>query len=1136
MAKTQFGDEALPTTQFGDVAGTLDEVRQPGFFDTLRNPLDLMYEESLVRQAYNIATGDTQKVQAQRALDYMMNNPDSINTDEFQNAQRIYDRFGYLLQEQPDFSFEALGQAISANPGQMAGELVNAFMADPYLIFTPYWLGANALAKFYQANKVTGKILSAAPRLSKGAAVGTIAVPEAAAYSLIMQKGEEDAPIDPQRLKVETTLGGAMGLTFGTVFAGSVNKMGMDLGDPNFNKVRLERLNARAVAGDAEAIKELNDFKMNEKGIPNNMQKLLDDHLDKIAGTEWGLLDKNAKALAGEIESDFAKNLSRFTKHSNYITAPAVAGLVFGTGAYIGTDDTETALKTAGVAAGIATFGKVSSRAFQDLQFKGLGKKFVRESTEDDFKLFKEELKDLGVDIKGTGIKDTITFYKDGSAKASDYKKLGLYKKLMNLKATTITRFSMDGYDDFTKVGNATSRRLNEAYNREHPIPKAREEALLSYIQTGKGKLSKAEIAATNAASNYFSKMHTVLSKETDLMLGFRKHYLPGFWQTSAFDSETSIMRMVQTYFTDSASAAQYKGKLGAENAKKINSYEEGIALGFKPRSTNLGDIIELYNNAVNKALGERRAVQVLFNSEIQGRVTTKGKPYKFMYYNIPEGVNASDYIQYKHPAFESYSLKNTRTLKEIDKRITEIKKQNPTVPLSEHVKTRNTMIADAYKTGAMEAPFVYKDALNHLRFMFDAREEKGLIRAISNINFLQKRFAVGYSFFHAAALMESMIFAGVGVSRALNVPVSYFKTKQNSAKRMINEGGNFDDYQIGLKSGVVFSHPDDIGHHRFYDTVQGANRLADRYGGPFAKWVANAGINNLVVKPFRFIDDVTWDHVYNSGKLYTFQTARQKLIMDPANKDIPLMELNRKAAQFTNDAYGGLNWRKLYEDVENPIMKAVTGVAITPSGRRFLQLAMFAPDWTTANLRILGNALPGFNKDPVARKLYQAYALRAGLIYATFGSALQLMFTGKSLLENKDPTKIDLGNGMNMVFSKQLMEPLHWAVHPKKTLISKQGSTLKLTQELLFNKKYLTSPYPSPITDRDLSLLYQARDYGKQIGQSFVPFAFRNPIQQMMKDGVDFQDAINFILGEFGHPVYPEGRKYKYPGLNIGR
>ena len=1136
MVKTQFGDEALQTTQFGDVAGTPEEVKQPGFFDTLRNPLDLMFEESLIRQGYNIATGDTQKVQAQRALDYMMNNPDSINTDEFQNAQRIYDRFGYLLQEQPDFTFEALGKAVTANPGQMAGELVNAFMADPYLIFTPYWLGANALAKFYQANKITGKILSTAPRLSKGAAFGTIAAPEAAAYSLIMQKGEEDAPIDPERLKVETALGGAMGLTFGTLFAGSANKMSMDLGDPNFNKTRLQELNAKAVTGDKTAIEELNDFKMNEKGIPNNMQKLLDDHLDNIAGTEWGLLDKNAKALSGEMESDLAKNHSRFTKHSNYIAAPAVAGLVFGTGSYIGYDDTEAALKTAGVAAGIATFGKVSSRAFANLQSKGLGKRFARNITEDEFQLFRKEVQDTGINLKDTGIKDSISFYKDGTAKAKDYRQLGLYKKLMDTKATTISRYAIDGYDDFVKVGNATSRRLNEAFNRETPILKTREKAVLNYIQTGKGKLSDIELKAVKAAQDYFAKMHKLLMKDTDLMLGFRKNYLPGFWKTSAFDSETSIMRMVQTYFTDSASPAQYKGKLAATNQKKINSYEEGIALGFEPRSTNLGDIIELYNNAVNKALGERRAVQTLFNSDIQGRVTAKGRPYKFMYYKIPEGVNASDYIPYKHPAFESFSLKNTRTLKEIDKRITEIKKQNPTVPLSEHVKTRNAMIADAYKTGAMEAPFVYKDALNHLRFMFDAREEKGLIRAISNINFLQKRFAVGYSFFHAAALMESMIFAGVGVTRALNVPVSYFKRGQNSAKKMINEGGNFDDYKIGLKSGVEFSHPDDIGHHRFYDTVDGANRLADRYGGPFAKWVVNAGINNLVVKPFRFIDDVTWDHVYNSGKLYTFQTARQKLIMDPANKNIPLMELNRKAAKFTNDAYGGLNWRKLYEDVENPIMKAVTGVAITPSGRRFLQLAMFAPDWTTANVRILANSLPGFNKDAVSRKLYQAYALRAGLIYATFGSALQFMFTGKSLLENKDPTKIDLGNGMSMVFSKQLMEPLHWAVHPTKTLISKQGSTLKLTQELLFNKKYLTSPYPSPITDKDLPLLYQARDYGQQIGQSFVPFAFRNPIQQMMKDGVDFQDAINFLLGEFGHPVYPEGRKYKYPGLNIGR
>ena len=167
---------------------------------------------------------------------------------------------------------------------------------------------------------------------------------------------------------------------------------------------------------------------------------------------------------------------------------------------------------------------------------------------------------------------------------------------------------------------------------------------------------------------------------------------------------------------------------------------------------------------------------------------------------------------------------------------------------------------------------------------------------------------------------------------------------------------------------------------------------------------------------------------------------------------------------------------------------------------------------------------------------MYQYYFARAALTYATAGSALNYIFSGHSLLDNKDPTRMDLGDGQVLTFSKQLMEPLHWAVHPYKTLVSKQGSTLKLTQQLLFNKKYLTSPYPSPITDRDLGLLYQARDYGLQIRESLEPFAFRNPIQQMSKDVVDFQDAINFLLGEFGHPVYPEGRKYKYPGLNIGR
>ena len=730
----------------------------------------------------------------------------------------------------------------------------------------------------------------------------------------------------------------------------------------------------------------------------------------------------------------------------------------------------------------------------------------------------------------------------------------------------------MDDYDNFTKVGNAQSRRLNELFNKEFPVtnPK-RQIAILDWIQGDKSiKLSSIELKAANAAQDYFAKMHKVLT-DNDLLIRFRKNFLPGFWQTSAFESEESIIKKLQSFLSDSANIQQYKGRLASENSKKINSYAEGRALGLEARTTNLGEIISLYNNAVNRALGERRIVKTLFNSDINGRVTPEANPYKFMYDVLPKDVNAKDYVEFRHHAFESHNPKNVEAIKqinsqiekEIDKIIQENAKslgivntfagriskadkkildkmlkdsnlRNKAIAPKEKLKLRNKLIDEAYDDGRITAPFVYKEAAPHLKLMFDSTESKGLFRAISNVNFLQKRFSVGYSFFHAAALMESMIFAGVGVTKALNVPISYFKPGKNSAKRMITEGGNFDDYEAGLRAGVVFSHPDDIGHHAFYDMVQGANRLADRIGSPLLKWTMSQGIDKLVVKPFKFIDDVTWDHVYNSGKLYTFQTARLKLLRDPKNKDIPLVELDKKAAMFTNEAYGGLNWRRLYENVESPLMKKIAGTALTPSGRRVLQLMMFAPDWTLSNFRILYKALPGLNKDPVARKLYQAYAIRAGLIYATLGSALQYIFTGKSLFENKDPTKIDLGNGDTMVFSKQMMEPLHWAVHPYKTLVSKQGSTLKLTEQLLFNKRFLTSPWPSPISEEDLFSLYRARDYGQQIGESFIPFAFRNPIQQMMKDGVHFQDAINFLLGEFGHPVYPEGKQYKYPGLNI--
>ena len=85
--------DSLTTDEFSNLTvsefdGLVDEFatiatplpKQKGFFDTLRNPIDLMYNESVIRQGYNYLTGDTQEVQAKRAKDFIEANPGLMNT------------------------------------------------------------------------------------------------------------------------------------------------------------------------------------------------------------------------------------------------------------------------------------------------------------------------------------------------------------------------------------------------------------------------------------------------------------------------------------------------------------------------------------------------------------------------------------------------------------------------------------------------------------------------------------------------------------------------------------------------------------------------------------------------------------------------------------------------------------------------------------------------------------------------------------------------------------------------------------------------------------------------------------------------------------------------------------------------
>ena len=126
-----------------------------------------------------------------------------------------------------------------------------------------------------------------------------------------------------------------------------------------------------------------------------------------------------------------------------------------------------------------------------------------------------------------------------------------------------------------------------------------------------------------------------------------------------------------------------------------------------------------------------------------------------------------------------------------------------------------------------------------------------------------------------------------------------------------------------------------------------------------------------------------------------------------------------------------------------------------------------------------------------------------------------------KSIFENKDPTRIDLGNGEVMTFSKQYMEPFHWITDPQKTLLKKTGSLPKTAAEILSNKEYLTTGWSPQITKKDDNSIEKALKLGGQVGKKFLPIWVNQAVEGYMEDGLTYDDALSVVLGQLAHPKY---------------
>jgi len=492
---------------------------------------------------------------------------------------------------------------------------------------------------------------------------------------------------------------------------------------------------------------------------------------------------------------------------------------------------------------------------------------------------------------------------------------------------------------------------------------------------------------------------------------------------------------------------------------KKIQTYKQGIALGLKPRTLDPMEIMGIYGNSLARTMANKQLLDTLKTQQVPG---TKNA--------LVMGMQKAphDYVTIQHPSL----------------------------------------------TGLK----VHPDIAPSMRFMYDQVSPRGWMAGLDNISMALKRNAVSASLFHAKALLDA--FEGAGLANIRHVPGILRGT--NQYLRQLKDSGNAPLIDAAHEGGLKFSYDtrslgiEDIGQDGFYQSLKGVQDVMDNVfqglGKPMEKYIQ---LNHAV-------DHIMWDRLHTGMKLQTFANMREKLIENNINraKADPKYTLksnqaiNKMAASYTNDLFGGLNWRQVAESFKTQWGRDLALQVMSPSGRRVMRIAMFAPDWTISTTRAAagalgkGSGLKGLIKPTELADLHRQYLIRSAAYYFVVGNALNIAWSGHPIWQNDDPSYLDYGDGRKVQFSKHAMEPYHWITNPAQQAMNKMGILPKEALTQLEGKEYLSTKGAPPM---DTS----AGGRAMHVLKNLVPINIQQGGRSV------FDDPGSALMGEVGMPVY---------------
>ena len=457
----------------------------------------------------------------------------------------------------------------------------------------------------------------------------------------------------------------------------------------------------------------------------------------------------------------------------------------------------------------------------------------------------------------------------------------------------------------------------------------------------------------------------------------------------------------------------------------------------------------------------------------------------------------------------------------------------------------------------------VHPDMMPALKFVFDAGPGD-LMKALGYVSQLSKRMNVVGSFFHAKSLMEVMSSAQIPIwtplKEAFVLPLVEKGVKALTGKDLqlsavskaveqFKKGGVGTNVDRWIRQdGLVLEMPEDVAQGVITSIGKFADSMIGKYG-PKTR-VLEKSLSAVEKYTLGLFDKYTWDYLHTGGKIMVADAYLDKARMKAFEEGRPFDEAQQRKeiARFVNDSFGGINWfdaatsarqefaRRMADstrgtgiaskalDKVSEIKSKASMAAFSPAGRRGLQLALFAPDWTISTVRAFTAALPkqlnptkwqpvegikGMMTPTTKADYARLYQFKTALTYFTLINTINLLTANRPVWENKDPTRIEWPDGTSMQAMKHAMEPYHWMMDPDKTLSNKLGFIPKATVVGIGGIEY-ASPSAQKLVDPSALGRLQA------VASMFLPFQASAAIAAPPGEGVK-----RAVLGTMGFPVY---------------